>query len=391
MIISIVCVLVLSSQIFGGIEVIKIQGELDEYTEKYFWPTLTNGGIYIDSSEIYISNGNTIYRQGRKGKDYDVESIAIHGKNPFIIRELLVTKEAYYLTLFWGNGQLYLYKKSRVNSNDVGPVLHHGNCDRMLLLPNSEILATGAQITSYGEYINRYDNNSINGLSERGKEKIRSLYEKNKAFTLSFFDQDLNLIDSANVIERRGDDNKAFTYLWPNHPVDVSQTGSLYLIDNDNGYTIEKYESPYKISSELALKNEAFVKIPRGLTMTQMRALKKTKGSYSQVYALYIKDDYLITSFYESITGRDLPSAPYYYDISSMDGAVVRSDVLDYPIIAEDEADKVFLFVRRERGWFEHDNLYLVGLNLKDLLAGKGKKEVIDGAIDEYETKTLSQ
>ena len=53
-------------------------------------------------------------------------------------------------------------------------------------------------------------------------------------------------------------------------------------------------------------------------------------------------------------------------------------------VLCEDEKDKVFLYVKKNGGWFEEDQIYLVGLTIEDFLQGKAKKEVVDKLISEY-------
>ena len=117
------------------------------------------------------------------------------------------------------------------------------------------------------------------------------------------------------------------------------------------------------------------------MTQEALQAFRKKAKAYSVVYALYPKEDYIITSFYNAPKGRDKPEPPYYYDIMTLSGEVVSSGELEYPILCEDEGDKVFLFVQKAGGWFEEDEIYLVGFTIQDFLEGEAEKSVIDHAI----------
>lgn len=374
------------STLYGKVEVIKINCELTGWTKTYFWPGLANGGIIIDEEKIILPNGNKLYIQSRSNPDeFLYEKFMINGKSSFIIRKVLFTKSGYCFTVFRNDGRFYLYKPAWKDNLKIGPEVKHGNSQRLLSLPSHYLLASGLYRPANSIFLDRYDDESNGAPTELSKTKYKELYQLNKAFTISFYDENLQLVDSANVLNRVGENASAFEDLWTTHPIDIDSDASVYLIDNDIGYRIKQLAPPYKHHELIAVENDLFKEIPGEMTDELYSTFKRRQNSYSEAYALYVKGIYIITSFYSAPVGRDLPEPPYYYDIIKKDGAHVSTGIIKYPIITEDESDKVFLYVKRDGGWFEDDQIYLVGLTMEDFFTGKAETQYIDEAIKQYE------
>ncbi|NQV16626.1 hypothetical protein HQ531_14280 [bacterium] len=378
-------ILLLISALYSESEVIKIRGDFSDWTIKYFWPSRSNGGMWIDTKNIYIPDQKKLYIQSRYDNNENTSmELQLHGDNFFKICRVLVSETSFYFTILKGDGRNYLYKRGRTNALTIGPISKHGNCKRMLELPDGNIVASGNYRPLYTEYLDLYDDETAGGPTELSIQKFNEFYEKTKAFTLTFYDKNLKLLDSANIINRSGKNGRLFDMLYTYHPIDISDNGSIYLIDNEQGYVVEKYEPPYKLASNIEINNKAFKKVADFLTDERRESYDKTAGTLTQAYALYIKGDLIITSFMFSPTGRDLPEPPYFYDIMDLQGKIVSSGQFEYPLICEDQGEKVFFFSRQERGWFEDDDLFLVGMTLQDIIEGRASKQAIDSAIRHY-------
>lgn len=374
---------------FAEIEVIKINADISEISKKYYLTSFKNGGIVIDKDNIYIPDNNIIFIQSRKNKNENTRvEITIHGESTFHIYKLLISKEKYVMLSLFPDGQFYLHSSKRNSNEELGLISKHGGLGRIIELKNGDILVSGIYRPMYSRYLKKYDNNSMSGLSLEAKRKFDELFKEHEAFSITVYNQELVIIDSANTIKRHGENAREFEGLFLDEPLDVSESGEIYLIDSDQGYVIEKYTSDYDHKEDIKIENQEFTPIPRNLTEDKARETREKKNTYSQVNALYIKGQYMITSFNRAPNMREAPRPPYYYDITNLTGrSVIQSGELDYPIICEDDGEKVFLFVFRNGGWLGEDEMYLVGLSVEDILAGKAEKETIDRAILRYKKR----
>jgi len=371
--------------LLGEIEIIPVNSQLNQRTYKYFWPILANGGIYIDSSNIYIADQNRILILDRDNissrTNYDFK---IHGSTDFLIKELTVTKQYYYFTLYLPDGRNYLYKTNRMKNLKYGPVLKHGNCDRMLILPNDVLLASGPYRPGYAHFLDLNDDEE-NMMNEGTiQDLLYSFYEDNKSFTVAYYDSTLKLIDSLNILSLTGQAALAFDRLYTHHPIDISKSGDIYLIDNSNGYTIKHFARSSIACNILNIQDPSFLALPESLTVKSLSQIRYVYRSFTQAYMLYIRENYIISSFYYNPEGFDDPKPPYYYDILDLKGNIISSGQLEYPVIAEDQANKVFLFIRLDDGWYKKDKLFLVGLTMNDFITGKATKNYIDKAISQW-------
>lgn len=372
-----------SSVMSSEIEVVRISSDLNAHTKTYFWPAKTQGGIYIDDSEISIADGNKIYIQRRGSTHHKWISVKVNNKDDFKIYGILKAYNKYYLNSIWGNGRFYLSVHDMTGVNTSPLVSKHGSPGRMFSFKKDHVLVSGNIRLGYAKALDKYDTNSTfdNNIN---REKLVELYRTSRSFTLSVYTKNLKLTDSLNVIEREGVDGELYDRLWPSQGVDIDDSENIYLVDNDQGYVIEKYSSPYSCAKEVEVENRMYKPIPKNLTPHMMTELQQKPGTYSMVYALYVKGGYLLTCFYQNSTGRELPSGPFGYDVTTLEGQAVLSGSLHYPVIAEDTGNKVFLYVARPGSWFKQEEMYLIGLTLDDIANGLAEREAIDRAIERY-------
>ena len=370
---------------YGTPEVIKVTGNLSESTQEYIWPSMANGGVVINEEKIYIPNGSKIYVQSRmEHEQWSELPINLDNHNDFTIRELLINEDAIYINLIYTDGRFYIYKHDMKTDKQLKPVLKHGFPDRMLTLQNGHILLTGFYRPAYAVYLEKYDDETQRGGTDLSRRMFKELYEKHTAFSLSRYDHKLSFIDSANFLSRSGEDARAFEDLFVKHPIDLTEAGQIAIIDNSEGYTVELFDQSLNKVRQISIVNKNFKKIPHMDSRDDARQLRSETGLYSVAYALYVKGDLIITTFYGGTKMRDLPQPPYYYDVTSLDGRAVATGRLGYPIISEGNDDKVFLLVKMDGGWFEEDSLYLVGLTIPEIIAGMANKKQVESYIDAY-------
>lgn len=371
------------------IEVIPITGELSDRTLDILWPVYANGGIVVQQKELFMADGDNLYIQSRQAPaDNTHESLKRHKDDALAVYDICVdAKNIYYLAVNKREGLCYLYKKNRRTGEVSQPVSKHWHMDRMLKLPKSNILASGIYRPGSVKFMAKHYDFTLPDRDQPLKDKIDTFFLEVKAFTLAIYNEDLVLVDSANTIDRVGENVRAFERLYIIHPVDVTSTGEILLIDNSDGYVVEKYVPPYRTNTSFQVMNGHFINAPEEMSMEKLHSIRKQNAAYSVPYALYIKDSRIITGFFQApVRGEDV-EPPYYYDISTFEGELIASGQTYYPILCEDEGDKVFFLVEKDGGWLEEDQIYLVGLTIEDFLQGKAKKEVIDKLISEYEEK----
>ncbi len=349
------------------------------------WPALANGGVTVSGNMVYIPDGNKIYIQSRlvhdekKYRDVDVD-----GHNYFTIRKLLINKTNMYVDILYTDGMIYLYKIQGGTSKNIGLISKHAVNDRMIQYSDGKVISTGIYRPNYAKVLNKYDDDSTPGSTPQEERKYKELYENSRAFSLAIYSQDLELIDSANFIDRTGENAQAFDRLFVRHPVDLTDQDKMFIIDNMNGYEVKIFDKNVKHIRTFPIHNKSFKPIPAYLTLKQAQKLRSDNGKYSVAYALYVKGDKVITSFCQSYVGRDLPKPPYHYDVSTLEGKPLGSGEINYPIISEDDEEKIFLLVVMDGGWLGENQYYLVGMTIDELMAGMGAPASIEHAIDKY-------
>ncbi|NQT62807.1 MAG: hypothetical protein HQ556_07620 [Candidatus Marinimicrobia bacterium] len=372
---------------FGQFEVISISEGLSEQAIERLWPVNKGGAIVVNDKEVIIPDGSSLFLQSRSAPfDYTRIDLRRHKRDAIKIYEVTVNNEFYAFSVLGGDNFVYLFKRERNSGEVQGPILRHGKgADRLFLLSNNHLVATGSYRSALLNYLDRYMRGSLEEQRRNTKEKYDPLYKKHKAYTISVYDKDLTEIDSGNVIDRIGDNARAYEGLYLTLAVDMTADENLFLIDNDQGYVVEKYTNVTKPDTSFEIKNSNFKKLPDVMTLKYMHELRDKDGAYSVPYALYEKDGYLITCFFQAPVYRKPVNPPYYYDVSTVKGEVLHSGVLEYPFLCEDDGGKAFLYVKREGGWFEDDMHFLVGVTVQDLLAGQVTEATIDASVESLE------
>jgi len=386
MIKKIIWLLSLAIIAFGQFEVIPILDGVSDKTRDRLWPALKGGAININSKEILMPDQSSLFLQSRAAPyDYTKMDLRRDREDYLQVFQVTANKELFAYLALDGDNKISLFKRKRKTEEIQGPQIRQGRAlERLFLLDNNTLVATGAYRPALINFVDRYMRGSIEEQRKNAKEKYDPLFENHKAYTISVYDKTLTEIDSGNVIDRIGDNARAYEGLYLTLAVDLAMDSVLYLIDNDQGYVVEKYTDITTLNSSFKIKNSKFKKLPAFMTMEDMYDLRAKDRAYSVPYALYEKKGNLITCFFQAPVYYESIEPPYYYDVSTVSGEHLISGVLDYPVLCEDDGDKVFFYVKQEGGWFEDDLHFLVGVTTDDLLKGLVSKTSIDASIENY-------
>ncbi len=254
---------------------------------------------------------------------------------------------------------------------------HHsvgGSYDVRLLDKGQKVLLAGPYLSSYEKTLDLYDEDSINP-SQYSINKFNEFFESNTAYILWKYNEQLEIVDSADAVGRRGVDLEEFLQLHRAQTLDLDEEENIYLIHTSENYLFRSYSSSFSLINEFKGKNKKFIPIPHKLKKGQADDLTGKSGSYSVPYALYSIGDHIVSSFYQNPEGWEKPEAPYYYDIFLKTGKKQASGVLPYPLFGKDDEKNMYLFVYNESdSWFGDDEYYLVEISLEELMSGKVDK-----------------
>lgn len=375
-----IVVLVFCSALFARIDIIELSEDMP-FGEDISWLRMANGALYIDHTSVYLSSKNNIYIQKRltPGK-VEVWSTQIKNYRDYTIMRVLPVEDKIYFNLILGNGRFYLAGIKKGSGQVLNLVERHGFPGRMIGFDNF-IYVGGLYWSQYGKFLDKYDNSRGEKVSEDDIQKFDSLFDLQPGFTLCAYDDSLKLIDPVNKISRSSVNAKSFMSLYLPQPYDIDKSGEIVLADNVEGYFIKRYDEKHHYIDQFEVINDHYKELPGVLSKESAITLKSTKGSYSAIYAVYEKEKFVISSFYQSGAPQNLPEPPYYYDISTKGGEHVTSGSLGFPLVGEDEKDKMFFYISVEGGWFENDRIFLVGMSVEDILDGQASTEFINEAV----------
>jgi len=381
---SLIVVLLVTCSLYGNIEIIELSEELSKSVIKKRWTSLASGGLYLDSLSLYLSDENLIYIQSRdKHSGVKVLHVSMNGSEAFKVIRILPTRTSFYLTLFMGNGRLYLSHVEREGLTTKRVIEKHGYAGKMSWF-NERVYVGGLYWPEYAGYLDKFKAQSGNKISEMNRRSYEELFKTKGGFTLTVYDNALARVDSVNEISRTGEDAHGFMLLYVPQPYDINTEGDIFLIDNEKGYVVKRYRTNQGVVSEFKIENQNYMRLPEILTNTSAKQLKVSDKGYSVAYGLYEKQDFILSCFYQSSPPPTVPEPPFYYDVSTKTGELVKNGVLPYPIVGEDEKEKVFFYKKIEGGWFGRDRVFLIGMTISDIIDGKATIANIDAAVIKY-------
>jgi len=368
-------------------EVIEVSNDLSPRTLELLWPVYRSGAISINDNEIIYPDQGFLTIQSRQNPLRTAKiSLKHKGKDFFTAYQVAANARLLFYTVVGQDGRFYLFQRDRATEQIIHAQSRHGvSAERLFLINDSLSIATGAYRPELIGYLEKYNKDSIQEQRRNRKEKFDPLYLNHKAYSISVYDKKLKEVKRGNVINRIGDDARAYEGLYITHPVDTNSKNELYLIDNDQGYVVEKYVDFVDFNNSFEIQNPHFKKLPVKLTLEDMHEMWESESRYSVPYALYVKGDQMLTAFFQAPIRHGDVKPPYYYDLCTLSGEHLSSGELPYPFLCEDENEKLFLYVKKEGGWFEDDTHYLVGVTMADLISGKVEKSTVDLSIQKYE------
>jgi len=345
---------------------------------------MASGGLYLDSLSLYISDKNMIYIQSRdRHSGVKVLNVSMNGSEAFKVIRILPTRKSFYLTLFMGNGRLYLSHVARDGLTTKRVIEKHGYAGKMTWF-NERVYVGGLYWPEYARYLDKFKAQRGNKISEMNRRNYEELFQTKRGFTLTVYDNALTRVDSVNELSRTGEDAHGFMLLYVPQPYDITTKGDIFLIDNEKGYVVKKYRTNQGVVSKFKIENQNYIKLPEILTNTSAKQLKVSDKGYSVAYGLYEKHDFILSCFYQSSPPPSMPEPPFYYDVSTKTGELVKTGVLPYPIVGEDKKEKVFFYKKIEGGWFGSDRVFLIGMTISDIIDGKATTANIDAAVIKY-------
>ena len=365
-------------------DVIKIS---QKYTGSHYTGlALSNGGVYLDESNVYLIGKGAVFVQPKLYPDR-IEKIDINLKySKYFLFNSILHDQGRLIALYLGiDGRYYLCSINMGGSDVLGPVSKHGVRGRMIRTKRGQYLQAGRYRPLYAKYLDLYDDESGTGPTELAISKFKELYEISDAFLLSFYNDSLDLVDSAAVIPLKGEAAEAYEALYFSTPMDVDSSDNIYYVSHLDGYAMNRIDSHRNRNKVYPLWNENFRPIPRSMTKDEAEALNSESGMYSRVYALYADNKYILTSFVQNNATQKPTTGPYHIDIMTILGEQVFSIVSNHPVVTKSPTDKIYFAVTVKGGWLEGDQLYLVGMRIKDVLNGLAEEHLIKAAIHRFE------
>ncbi|MBC8185583.1 hypothetical protein H8E88_31235 [candidate division KSB1 bacterium] len=288
-------------------------------------------------------------------------------------------------TYYENNGMVYLEIFTGLFEGKICSVLHHPNTGKIFYSSiDSTIIISGNHFTKYIEMLETYDENSETP-SSYSRSGISQFYQQQAAYTLTKYDLSLNLIDSANFIERRGENYQGYNGLYMGEIFAVDANYDIYTIHKSSNYLIRKYSSDFKYLNEFTGYNEYFKPIPDQLTSTMADRMRNVPGSFSNTYSINVIDDQIIASFYQNPKNWDPPESPFYYDIYNQSGEKQHTGKIPYRIYTKDDENNLYFMVKKERSWlFSKDQYFLVSFTIDDLMNDRVNETFIENKIQKY-------
>lgn len=367
----------------SAVELIRVAGELHPSTKDYFALKYENNAIHIDEEKVVIPDINRIYFQSRSDEEdhYHIKPL-IDGDEHYSVNNVRVDGFDVYMSYQNRQGNFSLVKYNMRSDTHSDPVERVLSNQRIKII-NRGVAVVGTYWSQYGRFLTLYDDESGGEKPQRAEELFDRLYTLTTPYVISYYTNNFIQTDSAHILEMNGERAKAFHSAFFVTPVDVDENNSLYFVDHSNGYEINIYDSAATKQGSIRVENENFIPYPNVENFSTDFNVQNT----STVSALYIVEDMILCSFRKTVTGRDLPRPPYYYDIISVDGEFVSRGTFPFPLLAKDDTGTLFFLYRVDRGWFAEDDLFLVGFTIQEVIGGMVTKEVFEKVVADYDDK----
>lgn len=355
---------------------------IQEMEKIYKYGSATSTFIF-DGDKIWISGKHYIYNIDKQGNV--IQYFGRGEKNKFrhslaldVIGTSVITKDMY-------NGRNYIMILNNYGGRLKKTKLHHyRTIDGIKVVQDSSIIILGQYYTKYAEWLDRYDENS-NNPSIESINKFREFYNTQTAYTLTKYDFNLSIVDSANFTKRKGQNMEGYSSLFLREVIGLDDLDNIYTVHKSQNYKIRKYSSEFELLYEFEGFNEHFKPIPDKLTEAKAERMRNVPGTFSNIYSINVINDTIVTSFYQNPKNWDIPSPPFYYDIFNQEGEKLHTGTIPYRIFTKDGENNLYFMVKKDGAWFfGKDQYYLVSFTLNDLLNSSVNEDWVDNAIQEY-------
>lgn len=367
-------------------EIIKVTAE-QKWPTEYLLYRFSDGSAFLDNENLYIGGKGEITVQSRAASSKtDKIKLPVEHHEHLSYSKILIEKGV--LTTFFHapNGFNYICSYNLGTGQVAGPVRKHRFGGRILRTANGKLAVAGLYRPLYEIYLDRYDDESLGYQTDLSKKMFKELYQASEAFSVTIYDDNLTRVDSAAILKRNCEDAEAFELLQLMAPMDISDN-DIYILEHSEGYVVSVYDSSLVKANSLKIDNDQFLRVPLNLTQKAAQSMRRKERTHSKVYALFVQNQFILCSFFQNREVGKGVIPPFYLDIIDKKGKQILSTQFQYPVVMEDDLDKVFFLVVREGGWFEPDVVYLVGMTVEDILSGEAEKPAIDEAIDRFEGK----
>ena len=364
--------------------VIELNGYITPEELKYIYHYGGDGSICITKNEIFVGGKkyNYIIEPGKRlvRKFCGISNIKTGAVSLCSDDSLLVAH-----SFNPENGYYYLQILNRKGELISNSIKHHpGTGNLFFNQADSTIVISGLHFTRYCEMLDKYDEESFTP-SKQSKRGINNFFSSNMAYTLTKYDFNLTLIDSANPIERRGQNYRGYSNLYLHEVFDMDTLNNIYTIHNSSNYLIRKYSYNFELLFEFNAENENFIHIPDKLTGAKGNRMFNIPGTYSLIYTLKYIKNMIFISFYQNTNGWERSYGPFYYDLYTNDGDVIATGRLPYKVVSKDNLGNLYLLVKQNaKNIFYDDKYYLISITVNELLQNEISKSSLEREIDEY-------
>ena len=365
------------------INIVELSGDLSDNTKQRMWPNMAGQGIVVTEDKVFIAHDDALYVQSRSNKhEHELINLKQYDKQNIKVKSIYIQKESLLYQARVENELLYnTYKYCFKNGLWDGPIRRPLNPGKLHDIGEGKLAMSGnmrpGQLLEYAHYalLNR------DGKWDEIEIQQQTFYKTAQTYFMSIYDTSFTLVDTFDRIDRQGEDIRYFERLYMAYPFDLDNDKTIYLVDNSDGYQLEKWSAPYSDHQRFKLENSAFKPIPYNLSEAMFNELKTKSAAYSTVYVVYVCGGDILSGFYQAPVYQTPVLGPYYFDITSLEGHQEASGEMDYPIVAKDDTDRLFVYAVLPGGWFSHDRLFLVGLTVQDLVDGKAKKIYLESKL----------
>jgi len=306
-------------------------------------------------------------------------------------------------TLYTGKSILLKY----AGKSQVAAKTHYPTLEGIFITRDGKyILVGGMHYTNFMNVMNDWQENMVNAWRENpnledlknsavGNDMDRMMakfYSQNTAYTLTKYDLEFNLIDTCDLIGKKGEDASGYQNLWPRSREKFARDieGNIYVFHRAEDYLVRKYSPDFGLLAEFRGENDHFKPLPKKMTRDIATRLNNTMNSHSVVYAMYALDSNKVFIGFWGNFGRDwkkysATNPPIYFDIYTDQGEKIASGTTPEMVYTSDVSGNLYFLIKREGSWFfGKPQYYLIPFTVDELIEGGVDEKYIENAISQF-------